>query len=191
MKRVGILGGSFDPPHNAHLAMARVALERIPLDTVLLMPAPRPPHKKPDDLTSYSMRLHMTGLAVEGEAGLQVSRMEEAGSGPSYTVELLERYRREHDDDVYLILGADSVNDLPDWKSPASILNIATLVVFPRAGCAPVVPVEGEAAVVLFEEPLIDISSSGIRQRVRDGKPIDSLVPKAVHKFILDNSLYS
>lgn len=191
MKRVGILGGSFDPPHNAHLAMARVALERIPLDTVLFMPAPRPPHKKAGDLTSYAMRLHMTGLAVEGEPGLQVSRMEEARTGPSYTVDLLERYRREHDDDVYLILGADSVNDLPDWKSPASILNIATLVVFPRAGYAPVVPVEGESAVVLFEEPLIDISSSGIRERVRDGKPIDSLVPKPVHKFILDNSLYS
>ena len=191
MKRVGILGGSFDPPHNAPLAMARVALERIPLDTVLFMPAPRPPHKKPDDLTSYSMRLNMTGLAVEGESGLQVSRMEEAHTGPSYTVELLERYRREHDDDLYLILGADSVNELPDWKSTTSILNLATLVVFPRAGYAPVVPVEGEAAVVLFEEPLIDISSSGIRQRVRDGKPIDSLVPKAVHKFILDNSLYS
>ena len=191
MTRVGILGGSFDPPHNAHLAMARVALQRIPLDTVLFMAAPRPPHKKPTELTSYAMRLRMIELAVEGQDGLQVSRMEEARSGRSYTIELLEHYRREHDDDLFLILGADSVRDLPDWKSPASILNIATLVVFPRAGCSPVVPVEGEAAVVLFEEPLIDISSSGIRERVRDGKPIDSLVPKAVHKFILDNSLYS
>ncbi|MFQ5510538.1 MAG: nicotinate-nucleotide adenylyltransferase [Candidatus Krumholzibacteriia bacterium] len=191
MDRVGILGGTFDPPHNAHLRMARAALERIPLDRVLLMPAPHPPHKQAGDVTPYAVRLRMVELAVCGEPGIEVSRMEEGRGGPSYTIDLLDVYRRDHDDDVFLIVGADSVQDLPDWKSPRSILKLATLVVFPRTGYEPAVPVEGKAAVVLFEEPVIDISSSELRKRVREGKPVESFLHKSVHKFILDNSLYS
>ena len=191
MERVGILGGTFDPPHNAHLAMARAALERIPLDRVLFMPAPEPPHKEPTELSPYAVRLEMVELAISDQPGLDLSRLEESQRGPSYTVELLDLYRRQHDDEIFLILGADSVRDLPDWKSPESILERATLVVFPRPGYPPAVPVAGEASVVIFEEPVLDISSSSIRQRVREGKPIDALVPKMVHKFILDNSLYS
>jgi nicotinate-nucleotide adenylyltransferase len=191
MKRVGILGGTFDPPHNAHIAMAETALERVPLEKVLFMPAPHPPQKSPRDLTRYSDRLKMVALAIRGRVGLEVSRLEESRSGPSYTVDLLKSFRETHEGEPYLILGADSVCDLPGWKGPETILELATLVVFPRAGYSSFVPVSGRASVVLFEDPVIDISSTDIRRRVREGTPMRSLLPDTVHDFILDNGLYT
>lgn len=190
MARTGILGGSFDPPHNAHLAMAETALRRVPLDEVLFMPAPIPPLKYPAALTPYAERLEMVRLAVDGRQGLRLSRVEEFRSGPSYTVDLLRHWRRESDGEPFLILGADSVQDLARWKEPEEILSLATLVVFPRTGYSPRVPVAADASVVLFEAPVIDISSTDIRARVRAGLPIRSLVPDAVLDFVLDKGLY-
>ncbi|UCG53143.1 MAG: nicotinate-nicotinamide nucleotide adenylyltransferase, partial [Candidatus Latescibacterota bacterium] len=128
MKRVGILGGTFDPPHNAHLAMAETALERVPLEKVLFMVAPHPPQKRLRDLTPYSERTEMVSLAIRGRPGFELSRLEESRSGPSYTVDLLSSYREVFEGEPYLILGADSVCDLPDWKDPEAILELATLV---------------------------------------------------------------
>jgi nicotinate-nucleotide adenylyltransferase len=191
MSRVGILGGSFDPPHNAHLAMAQTALRRIPLDEVLLMPAPTPPLKDPGAVTPYAHRLEMLRLAIGDREGLRLSRLEEAGSGPSYTVDLLRRYRRRDDDEPFLILGSDSVCDLARWKEPEEILSLATLVIFARTGFPPRVPVPGDAAVVLFETPVADISSSDIRARLRAGLPVRSFLPDAVLDFVLDKRLYT
>jgi nicotinate-nucleotide adenylyltransferase len=189
--RTGLLGGSFDPPHNAHLAMADTALRRVPLDEVLFVPAPSPPLKDRPDLTPYTERLEMVRLAIEGREGFRVSRLEEFRPGPSYTVELLRHFRRRFGDEPFLILGADSVEDLARWKDPEEILSLATLVVFPRTGYSVRVPVAGEAAVVLFESPVIDISSTDIRARVRAGLSIRSLLPQAVHDFVLDKGLYT
>jgi nicotinate-nucleotide adenylyltransferase len=185
------MGGSFDPPHHAHVAMAETALRRIPLDEVLFVPAPLPPLKEPGELTPYADRLEMVRLAIEDREGLLVSRLEEFRSGPSYTAELLRHYRRRFADEPFLILGADSVQDLPRWKEPEAILSLATLVVFPRSGFSSRVPVGGDAAVVLFEAPLIDISSTDIRARVRAGSPVASLLPQAVLDFVLDKGLYT
>lgn len=191
MSRVGILGGSFDPPHNAHLAMAQTALGRIPLDEILLMPAPHPPLKDSGEVTPYADRLEMVRLAIGDCEGLRLSRMEESGPGPSYTVELLRRYRRRFEDEPFLIVGSDSVCDLARWKDPQEILSLATLVVFARTGFPPRVPVPGEAAVVLFEAPVIDVSSSDIRARLRAGLPVRSFLPDAVLDFVLDKRLYT
>jgi nicotinate-nucleotide adenylyltransferase len=191
MSRVGILGGTFDPPHNAHVMMANEALSCIPLDRVLLMPAPRPPHKQDDEVTPFDMRVEMIQLAIEGYPGLEVSLAEEHTAGLSYTVDLLEFYRQNSSDEVFLVVGADSVGDLPSWKDPSSIMRLSTLVVFPRTGYAKMIPVDGDASIILFEAPVIDVSSTEIRQRVRAGEPVASMLPKAVHEFILDNSLYS
>lgn len=189
--RVGILGGSFDPPHNAHLAIAETALRGVPLDEVLFMPAPAPPLKEPGDLTPYAARLEMVRLAIEGREGFRLSRLEEFRSSPSYTVELLRHYRRGFAGEPFLILGADSVQDLVRWKEPEEILSLATLVIFPRTGYSRRVPVGGAAAVVLFESPVIDISSTDIRARVRAGLSIRSLLPAAVLDFVLDKGLYT
>lgn len=191
MSRVGILGGTFDPPHIAHLTMAETALRRIPLDKVLLMPAPSPPQKDAGALTPYPYRVEMVSRAIEGREGLELSRLEEFRSGTSYTVELLRHFRESTGDEPYLILGADSVHDLPNWKEPASILTLATLVVFPRTGFSSVVPVDGDASIVLFEEPVIDVSSTEIRALVRAGRSVGKWLSPPVHEFILDNGLYT
>jgi nicotinate-nucleotide adenylyltransferase len=133
----------------------------------------------------------MVEAAITGEEGLEISLIEESHQGPSYTVELLRRLRAALDGGLYLIMGADSVADLPNWREPESIVKLATLVVFPRTGYSSVVPMDEDAAIVLFEDPVIDISSTEIREGYRRGDPPIDLLPKAVHKFILDNSLYT
>ena len=191
MARIGILGGSFDPPHNAHLAMARAARDRIPLDRVLFMPAPEPPHKRGAPMTPYETRVKMVALAIDGESGIELSRLEEFHEGPSYTVELLKHCHRELGEELYFIVGADSASELATWRDPTRVLQLATLVVFPRTGYESRIPVDGEASVVLFEEPVIDISSSEIREHVGEPGFLAKHLPKAVQSFILDNSLYS
>jgi len=191
MGNVGILGGSFDPPHVGHIAMARAALDKLLLDSVLFMPAPNPPHKTQEALSPYESRKAMVEIAIRDEQGMELSLMEEFREGPSYTHELLERLSKQWGNGLYLIVGADSVADLPNWRDPRSILALATLVVFPRTGYSPVVPVEGAASVVLFEEPVIDVSSTEIREKFRRGESTAGLILDAVGKFILDNSLYT
>lgn len=189
-KSVGILGGSFDPPHVAHLAMARTARDTLSLDRVLLMPAPRPPHKEAVDLSAWEDRLVMSELACEGTEGVEVSRHESKTQGASYTSDMLQNYRELSDEEIYFIMGADSLRDLPGWHEPEKILKLATLVVFPRDGIPPVLEFPGEASVVVFESPSIQVSSSEIRAKCRNGESIASLVPVAVLDFIVDNSLY-
>ena len=191
MSRVGILGGTFDPPHNAHLVMAETALARVPLDKVLFMPAPDPPLKNAVEVTPYDTRVEMLGLAIRGRRGLELSRLEEFRSGPSFTVELLRHYRTMFGEEPFLILGADSVCDLVRWREPETVLLLATLVVFPRTGYSPRVPVSGDASVVMFEAPVVDISSTDIRARIRAGAPVRSLLPEKVLEFILDKRLYA
>jgi nicotinate-nucleotide adenylyltransferase len=191
MGSIGILGGSFDPPHTAHISMARTALDRVPLDRVLFMPAPNPPHKRRDSMSPYESRKAMVAIAIRDEEGMELSVAEEIRDGPSYTHELLRSLRTQSDDGLYFILGADSVADLPNWRDPKSILDLATLIVFPRAGYSSFVPVDGDASIVLFEEPVIDVSSTEIREKCRRGESTAGLIPERVRNFILDNSLYS
>ncbi|MDH3217399.1 MAG: nicotinate (nicotinamide) nucleotide adenylyltransferase [Candidatus Krumholzibacteria bacterium] len=191
MANIGILGGTFDPPHRAHIAMARTAIDNVPLGKVLFMPAPHPPHKDPGDLSPYEVRRTMVRLAIEAEDKMELSVLEEFREGPSFTVELLRHFRTVCEDELYLIIGADSVADFPSWKNPERILQLATLVIFPRTGYSSMLSMAGDASVVLFEEPVINISSTEIREIYRSGSSALEHVPEAVHKFILDNSLYT
>jgi nicotinate-nucleotide adenylyltransferase len=189
-EKIGILGGSFDPPHNGHVAMARAARETLGLDRVLLMPAPRPPNKDPGHLSDWDDRVAMARLAARGLDRVEVSLHELDTQGASYTVKSLRRYRELYDEDIYFILGADSLRDLPAWREPEALLGLATIVVFPRDNIAPVLEVRGDASLVVFESPVVDVSSSDIRGRRRAGEAIESLVPKAVLGYIEDHSLY-
>lgn len=191
MDKIGILGGTFDPPHVGHITMARTVLEKLPVTRVLFMPAPRPPHKELRDVSPYDLRKAMLEAALRGEAGMELSPLEEVRGGPSYTVDLLKHMSRTSGGKLFLILGADTVADLRTWKEPDLVLQLATIVVFARTGYSSVVPVDGNASIVLFEEPVIDVSSTRIREAYRHGSPNGRWVPPAVHKFILDNALYS
>ena len=189
-KRIGILGGTFDPPHIVHILMAEEAVNKIPLEKVLFMPAPNPPHKTSELETPYYLRLRMVELAIAGHPSLELSRMEEFRNGPSFTIDLLKHYRERYDDDLFFIIGADTLSDLPNWKDPEGVLKLATLVVFPRTGFPPILPIHGNASIVLFEAPIIDISSSDIRVKLAKGESVAEFLPKGVQNFILDNSLY-
>jgi len=191
MSRMGIIGGTFDPPHNAHVVMAETALREIPLDKVLFMPSPDPPLKDAARITRYDDRVEMVRLALEGRVGLEISLLEEFRTGPSYTVDLLRQFRRVMGGEPFLILGADSVCDLPRWKEPEAILGLATLVVFPRTGYSSRLTVKGDASVVLFESPVIDVSSTELRARIRGGAAVRGLLPDPVIEFVLDKGFYT
>jgi nicotinate-nucleotide adenylyltransferase len=188
-RRIGILGGTFDPPHRGHIRMASAAHEALGLDGVLLSPAPDPPHKDAAETGVYADRLAMTQRAVEGVDGLAVTRVEESNA-PSYSVDLLEACRARSGADFYFILGADSLVDLPNWRAPDEIVRLCTLVVFSRNDAPIVLDIGGDASIVVFESPVVDVSSSGIRAAASRGEELIAWVPEAVAEYIARHGLY-
>lgn len=200
--RIGMLGGTFDPIHTGHLALARVALDQLGLDHILFVPAGQPPHKRGRPITPAEDRLAMVDLAIDDEPRFAVSRIEIDRPGPSYTADTAEALvaGRETDDrpiELTVILSAESFADLPSWHDPARLLRLARIAVAPRPGHP--APTPGWLAqrlpgfadrVVVLEGPHLDISASDIRARVAAGRPIDQLVPPRVAAYIEAHHLY-
>lgn len=194
-RRIGILGGTFDPPHVGHTRMAAIARDVLDLDRVLLSPAPHPPHKSDADTTPYAHRVAMVEAAVAGEEHILVATIEDAHS-VSYTVELLHACRRRTDADLYFILGADSLAELWSWRDPVEIMRLATLVVFPRAtahatGGVEQAPGAPQASLVIFESPVIDVSSTAIRARLECGESAGAGLAGPVAAYIAHHGLYA
>ena len=183
--RIGVFGGTFDPVHVGHLAIARAALEAVPLDRVLFVPARRSPLKDRGPFAGAADRLAMLETAVADEPRFSVSRAELERDGPSYTVETLERLGGE--DELFLILGSDALADFPRWKDPERIARLATLLVADRPG-APVPA--ADAPVRMFDAPRLDISSRELRARVARGRSLRYLVPEAAWRHIEARGLY-
>jgi nicotinate-nucleotide adenylyltransferase len=192
--RVGILGGTFDPVHVGHLVLAESARSELALELVLLIPAREPWRKGDRDIAPADERLAMLTLAVEGNDGFGISDVELRRGGPTYTADTIEQLAAERlDDEFYFILGEDALADLPHWHEPERIVRHARLAVAPRAVEAAADPdVLGVAGrVERFSMPLIDISSTDIRRRVREGRSIRYLVPDAVGRYIAERGLYA
>lgn len=190
-KRIGVLGGTFDPIHNTHLAMARAAMESARLDRVLFVLSARPPHKRDDTVASPEQRLEMIEAALEREAKFEACDIELHREGPSYMWETLRDLEEEHPGaEFFLIVGLDSLLDFPNWKDPEDILERARLLVAPREGDGRVVPasLEGKYDFVPFEES--DVSSTDVRGRVSRGESIDGLVPAGVVRLIRERGIY-
>lgn len=188
--RIGILGGTFDPPHVGHTTMARAARDVLGLDHVLLSPAPHPPHKTDAETTPLLHRAAMVEAAIAGEERMALAGVEDANA-TSYTVDLLRACRALTGADLYFILGADSLAELASWRDPAEIMRLATLVVFPRRGSSARAPVAGDASLVVFETPVVDVSSSEIRLRLERGKAADAGLSPAVARYIERHRLYA
>ena len=192
-RRIGILGGTFDPPHVGHTRMAAIARDVLDLDRVLLSPAPHPPHKSDADTTPYAHRVAMVEAAVAGEGHIHAAAIEDAHS-VSYTVDLLRACRRRTEADLYFILGADSLAELSSWRDPVEIMRLATLVVFPRAAArvgveqAPAAP---QASLVIFESLVIDVSSTAIRARLERGESAGAGLAGPVAAYIARHGLYA
>jgi nicotinate-nucleotide adenylyltransferase len=183
--RVGVFGGTFDPVHVGHLAIANAALESVPLDRVLFVPARRAPLKDRGPVADEEDRLRMLELAVGGEPRFSVSRIELDRAGPSYTVETLEQLTGN--DDLFLILGSDAMANLPRWKDAARIAQLATLTVAERPGAPERM---GDAPIVRFDAPRLDISSRELRARMSRGLSLRYLVPEPVWRHIEARGLY-
>jgi nicotinate-nucleotide adenylyltransferase len=189
--RIGILGGTFNPPHTGHLAIAQEAHTQLELDRVVFMPVFLPPHKTPDDDPGPEARYELTRLAVAKDERFAVSRMELDRGGPSYTVDTLEEiHAGSPGDDLTFIVGGDVAQGLPTWRSPERVLELATLAVAEREGirrqdiAEQVATVAGADRLVFFDVPRMDISSSSVRRRVREDRPIRYLVPDDVARLI-------
>jgi nicotinate-nucleotide adenylyltransferase len=183
--RIGVFGGTFDPVHVGHLAIANAALESVPLDRVLFVLARRSPLKETDPVAAEGDRLKMLELAIADEPRFAVSRLELDRTGPSYTVETLEQLAGA--DELFLILGGDAIAALPRWKDAGRIATLATLLVAERPG-AP--ERAGTAPVVRFDAPRLDISSRELRARAARGRSLRYLVPDPVWKHIEARGLY-
>ncbi len=192
MRRIGLFGGTFDPPHLGHLALAEWARARLGLERVVFMPAGSPPHKRGRPLTAAAHRLAMTRLAVRGNAAFAVSDLEARRRGPSFTVDTLRALRARHPGArFYLLMGADSLADFPTWREPEAIARLATLVVAARPlGARPRPRTRPAARVVMLDNPVLAISSSALRARARAGRPLRYLVPDAVAAYIGRHRLY-
>jgi nicotinate-nucleotide adenylyltransferase len=195
---VGILGGTFNPPHLAHMVCASEARAQLRLDRVLLVPTGVPPHKAMDDEPGPMHRLEMCRLACgEHRDWLAVSAIEVSRDGPSYTVDTLrEIHAADPGDELTFIVGGDMAWSLPSWREPEAILELATVAVAERAGArreevrARLAGMAGAHRISYIDVPRLDISSSALRRRVREGRPIDFLVPDAVANYIEQRRLY-
>jgi nicotinate-nucleotide adenylyltransferase len=199
--RVGIFGGTFDPIHLGHLILAEQAREQGRLDEVWFIPAPRPPHKDEPSLTRFEQRVEMLNLALAGNPAFRVDELEKERSGPSYTADTLAELRRRHPaHEFFLLVGSDTLVDLPRWHEPLRVLENAALLVMARPG-SPVASVEElrtqlhlpdrvPLRLQVVETPQIDISSRDLRRRSAAGRSLRYFLPRAVECYVHDKRLY-
>ena len=197
--KIGILGGTFDPIHNGHLAIAEEARAYLNLTEVLFLPAGQPWTKSDRSISPAHHRIAMINLALEARPYFKLSTIETEHQGPSYTVDTLTKLKAQPAEvsDLYFILGWDSLAQLPRWKEPSKLIEMCFLVAVPRPGYSrpDMKRLEAEIPgiskkVILRDKPRLDVSATDIRNRVAQGLSISRLVPKGVEKYIKENGLY-
>jgi nicotinate-nucleotide adenylyltransferase len=199
--KVGIFGGTFDPVHVGHLIMAEHCQEQARLDHVWFVPAARPPHKAEAELTPFPRRVEMLELALAGNPAFQIDQLEKDRPGPSFTVDTLESLHGAHPEaELHWIMGSDSLYDLPSWRSPDRVVELAGLLIVARPAWTvwPVeqlrtalhLPAEASVGMQVVHTPLIEISSRDLRRRVAERRSIRYMVPRAVECYIDTHRLY-
>ena len=198
--KLGVLGGTFDPPHVGHLRLAEVAIEHLGLDKLLFVPAGEPWRKADQSISGAEHRLAMTRLAVDSLPRIEVSTLELERPGPSYSVdtlgELLARYGPETE--LFLVMGQDALLDLPNWKEPHRIAALAWPAVALRSPGRDFDMTELEKAIpgisrrlVILPMSFVDVSGTAIREWARKGVSLDGLVPPPVEAYIKEHGLYA
>jgi len=199
--RIAIFGGTFDPPHFGHLALAEWARVELGLDAVWFVPTGVPPHKRARESSASRHRLAMTRLAARGNPAFRVSPLECSRRGPSYTIDTVRALARAHPGaELHLLMGADTYATFAGWREPEAIVRAATLVVAARPGAAPEArgarPRAGArrvagARVTWLANPGLDVSSSALRARAFSGRSLRYLVPDAVARYSERHRLYA
>lgn len=199
LTRHGVFGGTFDPIHIGHLVAADEARAALGLSKVIFAPAARPPHKEGEAVTGAYHRARMLELALARDDAMVASRVDLDRPGPHYTVEMLRLLATDlgRDSEIYLIMGTDSLVDLPTWREPAVLVHLAWPTVVTRPGYVPDLDALEDAIPGLRQRvrfvptPLVGVSSSDIRQRVARGRPFRYLVPEGVAEYIRRHRLYA
>ena len=195
MTRLGLFGGTFDPPHYGHLVAAQEVAWRLQLDSVLFLPARQNPLKKGEPSSSAEQRCEMVRLAIEGNPSFELSRLDLDRPPPSYTADLL-RLLQAPDRELFFVVGADILPELPRWREPDEILRLTQLAVVNRPGAPAVsaalesLPQRARERVTLVEIPGVAISASQLRERARATMPLRYLTPPAVERYIAEHRLY-
>ena len=195
---MGILGGAFNPPHIGHLVCAQEALVQLELDKVMFVPVGEAPHRQIEQDPGADVRFRMCELAIEGDERFELSRVELDRPGPSFTSDTLRELRqRMPDAELVLILGSDQAANLPSWHEPEEVLALAIVAVVERTGSwhreavhVKIASVAGAERVRFFEMPRMGVSSTLVRGRAGEAKPIRYLVPANVLAYIEENGLY-
>jgi nicotinate-nucleotide adenylyltransferase len=194
---IGILGGTFDPIHIGHLVVAEEARIRVGFNEVLFVPAGQPLLKPGHNITPSDQRVEMVRRAIADNPNFKLCTLEVERPGPSYTVDTLMMLREQLGSEVslFFILGRDTLAELPSWKEPKKLAQLCRLVVAPRLGSKDLQHLETEIPglldkVIQLDMPVIEISSSGIRERIARGLPIRYLVPAEVEKYITEQKIY-
>lgn len=197
--KVGILGGTFDPVHNAHMAIVDEARLQLELQEIIFVPAGQPWMKSNEVITPSEHRVAMLQLAIADKFGFRVSTMEIDRPGPSYTVDTLRKLNNNFVElaELFFIIGWDNLPNLPKWKDPERIIELCYLVALPRPGypLPDLVALDKEIPglgqrLIIMERPCIDISGTEIRERTAKRLDISHLVPPGVAEYIRENGLY-
>ncbi|HEX5527382.1 MAG TPA: nicotinate-nucleotide adenylyltransferase [Solirubrobacterales bacterium] len=194
---IGVLGSAFNPPHLGHLALAQEALWQLGLDEVVLVPTGQAPHKRIADDPGREARMEMTRLAAADDERFSVSALEIEREGPSYTYETLEALADERGDtELVFVMGADAAVGLESWREPERVVELARLAVARRAGVSDADVAEAmrslgcEGRATMLEMPQFGVSSSAVRERARQGRPLRYLVPEPVARLIEERGIY-
>ena len=197
MTRRGLFGGTFDPPHIGHIMAAQVAYESLPLDIVEFIPAGEPPHKNVSQVSSADVRVTLVQAAISSFPYFSLSLEEISRKGPSFTVDTLQSLQKKYaSDELYWFVGGDMLADLPTWREPQKIVEIAHLVVAPRPHvdleCAVYVVRDQfpDVRLTILDMPMLDISSSWIKERLRQNRRVDPLLMPTVYELICQRELY-
>lgn len=196
--KIAVLGGTFDPPHFGHLILANEALSQLKIDQVLWVLTPFPPHKKRRKITALSHRQRMLELAIQGNPRFILSKVDIDRQPPHYAVDTMKLLRQQSpEDEYYYLMGMDSLNDLPTWHTPVEFVShchhIVVMLRHHEEGNEPVsdADITGLRSKLMFlKTPIIQISGTDIRSRVKRGKPYRYFVPENVYQYIQENHLY-
>jgi len=194
MYKIGLFGGSFDPIHNGHLQIAITAKDQLSLAKIIFIPAAIPPHKQHIVLTLAHFRLRLVQIAVENYPDFEVSDFEIVRGNISYSIDTLHYFcsqyhlSREH---LFFIIGSDSLLNFHSWRAPEEILQLCQLVVYNRSGVnLELVDDNLKKQAIFLDAPFIDISSTTIRQKIREGKSLNKTMPRQVVEYIFEHHLY-
>jgi nicotinate-nucleotide adenylyltransferase len=200
MKRIGIMGGTFNPIHNGHLELAKTAMHEFVLDEIIFIPTGTPPHKAPGEIIDKEHRYNMVKLAIKGKPKYSVSRIEVDRKGVSYAVDTFNVLKKKlgKDDKLFYIMGLDSINEILEWKKPLELFKLCEFIVGTRPGSrirtfkrlVRFPPLQKEVDKIHLMELREKTSSSELRSRLKAGKSVKGHLPESVEKYINQHNLY-